>query len=250
MEKYLERFFGSIDLRKHWNFYDKRWEKLVKYAVDRSLGGLVEFSIQNYYGQYNLLNYVGYHAKSLRCLRLVGSCMFLNELIDVVREVLFLEELDLSYFSFAIPGISELLLQLTKNEGEEVAFAIAENMPELRRLHLAGTQFTNEGLRAIVDGCPYMEYLDLRCAFGFGGLQTKCLARIKEVRLPEDSFDDYEYEDVRRSRQHPFLFQKFVRSRQYLDRYYYPDEISEDVEDDDDHDTLIVLPPKDGPCYL
>ena len=45
------------------------------------------------------------------------------------------------------------------------ALAIAKNMPKLRHLWLIGNRVTNDGLQAILDGCPHLESLDLRKCF-------------------------------------------------------------------------------------
>ena len=55
-------------------------------------------------------------------------------------------------------------------EGDEIfydfgALAIAKNMPKLRHLLLNGNRVTNDGLQAILDGCPHLESLDLRKCF-------------------------------------------------------------------------------------
>lgn len=77
------------------------------------------------------------------------------------------------------------------------ARAIAENMPQLRHLQLFGNKMTNEGLQAILDGCPYIESLDLRQCFNihFGGnLSRLCTQRIKDLRRPHDSTEDYRFD--------------------------------------------------------
>lgn len=45
---------------------------------------------------------------------------------------------------------------------DDQAFAIAENMHGLRELELSGNKLTNNGLIAILNGCPNIESLDLR----------------------------------------------------------------------------------------
>nr|GEW30003.1 hypothetical protein [Tanacetum cinerariifolium] len=43
-----------------------------------------------------------------------------------------------------------------------IAIAIGENMRELKHLELFGNNMLNDGLKAILDGCPHIESLDLR----------------------------------------------------------------------------------------
>ena len=85
---------------------------------------------------------------------------------------------------------------LSQTECDEEAVAIAKNMPELRHLQLIGNQLTNDGLQAILEGCPHVVSLDLRKCFNVtlsGNLGRRCTERIKNLRLPNDSTDDYEF---------------------------------------------------------
>ena len=67
------------------------------------------------------------------------------------------------------------------------------NMHGLRSLQLFGNDFTNEGLTAILDNCPHLEFLDIRHCFNIqidDALRAKCAA-IKTLKLPYHSTDDY-----------------------------------------------------------
>uniref|UniRef100_A0A0D3GX66 F-box domain-containing protein n=1 Tax=Oryza barthii TaxID=65489 RepID=A0A0D3GX66_9ORYZ len=69
-------------------------------------------------------------------------------------------------------------------------------MHELRSLQLFANSLRNEGLAAILDNCPYLESLDIRHCFNVNmddTLRAKC-ARIKTLRLPYDSTDDYDFQ--------------------------------------------------------
>ncbi|KAL0697415.1 hypothetical protein Bca4012_053537 [Brassica carinata] len=84
-----------------------------------------------------------------------------------------------------------------RNESDDVALAIAETMPGLTRLQLFGNRLTDVGLNAILDGCPNLEYLDLRQCFNVslvGDLEKRCSERIRVVRRPNDSTHDYPFD--------------------------------------------------------
>ncbi|XP_045799768.1 putative F-box/LRR-repeat protein 23 [Trifolium pratense] len=68
------------------------------------------------------------------------------------------------------------------------AYAIAETMPGLHNLKISGINFIdNDGVRAILDGCPLLESFDLSYCFNLyltRSLQIRCLEQIKNVKLP------------------------------------------------------------------
>ncbi|MCL7033380.1 hypothetical protein MKW94_024671 [Papaver nudicaule] len=200
--------FRSIVMRNRW--YDM--EKMTREAVDRSCGQLVEFSMENF-GNDELVNYIADRSGSLRRLRLV-SCYQVSDdaLVNMAKKAFMLEELEICHCSFTenmLKAVGKACLQLKSFRlncrgyrhaiagSDEEALAIAENMPQLRHLHLFGNKLTNAGLRAILDGCLHLESLDLRQCFNLnleGDSLKSCRERHIKMRLPNDSTDDYEFD--------------------------------------------------------
>ncbi|KAK6932116.1 F-box domain [Dillenia turbinata] len=187
-------------------------QEVARNAVDRSCGELVDISIE-YYGTDRLMEYITARASNLKRLRLVKCRIFYEGLIDAAKKLPLLEDLEisLSLWSFTRESLEVVgrccprLRTLKYNkwgyrrpleECDEDALAIAESMPELCYLQLFGNKLTNDGLQAILVGCPHLEYLDLRQCFNItlpGDLGRRCAERLKTLRLPNDPTDDYEF---------------------------------------------------------
>ncbi|GJW12589.1 F-box domain containing protein [Tanacetum coccineum] len=78
-----------------------------------------------------------------------------------------------------------------------VGIAIGENMRELKHLELFGNNMLNDGLKAILDGCPHIESLDLRqCKYINlkGDLGERCSQQITYLQLPNDFVDSTPYD--------------------------------------------------------
>ncbi|PIA42596.1 hypothetical protein AQUCO_02000200v1 [Aquilegia coerulea] len=126
---------------------------------------------------------------------------------------------------------------------DEVAVAIADRTPHLLRLHLSGTELTDIGLQALLDGCCYLEILDLgQCVDTNIGkeLQEKCIKRIKCFVLPVVGLLPY---DVTGGNDYANIAYSFDFCRGLR----YPDE-DEDLSDNDDDS--VFLPKKLATCYL
>jgi hypothetical protein len=149
------------------------------------------------------------HLKRLRLVKCYGISD--KGLSGVAAKLPLLEELDISYSLLskntleAVGRCCPLLKSLKFNKRgqkyyracDEEALAIAENLPELCRLQLFGNKLSNDGLQAILDGCPHLESLDLRQCFNVtltGNLGRRCAEQIKDLRRPHDSTDDFEFD--------------------------------------------------------
>ncbi|KAK7331403.1 hypothetical protein VNO77_25627 [Canavalia gladiata] len=203
----------TIDMR---NLGDPDYEfdlgVMCRRAIDYSSGHLLDINIE-YFGTDDLLHYITDSSSHLRRLRL-ACCYHISDegLCEVANKLPRLEELDISISSLsrdpleAIGRCCPLLKSLEFNmegsrrphiECDEEAFAIAGTMPGLRHLQLFGNKMTNDGLLAILDGCPHLESLDLRQCFNVnlgGSLGRRCTEQIKDLRLPYDPTDDYPFE--------------------------------------------------------
>ncbi|KAI3903578.1 hypothetical protein MKW98_032232 [Papaver atlanticum] len=208
--------FRSIDMRNRWrdsfddNTYDM--EKIAREAIDRSCGQLVEFSMGDF-GTDELLAYIADKSGELRCLRLVSSYQVSGDaLINMAKKAVMLEELEICHCAFSedtLETVGNSCSQLKsfclngrgyrrpRIECDAEALAIAENMPELRHLHVFGNKLTNAGLKAILDGCLHLESLDLRQCFNVnleGDLLITCRDRLIKLRFLNDSTDDCEFD--------------------------------------------------------
>ncbi|KAF5810691.1 putative F-box domain, leucine-rich repeat domain superfamily, F-box-like domain superfamily [Helianthus annuus] len=180
-------------------------EKLTKHAIDRSCGELIDVNLE-WFCTDDLLDHISKFSNKLKCLCL-SNCYNVTSsgLSNAVKKLPQLEQLHLYYTSINVEDIEVIgqncphlkSFKLNKEfsrphiEFDGDAFAIANNMPELRHLQLFGNKMTNEGLQAILHGCPHLEFLDVRRCFnlnlGAGNLGKLCVERIKEFKHPNDS---------------------------------------------------------------
>ncbi|KAK8671379.1 hypothetical protein V6N13_037975 [Hibiscus sabdariffa] len=203
----------SIDM---WNLGDLHampydLEKMCFHAVDRSCGHLLDINIE-YFGTDELLFHIAERSAHLKRLRLF-SCYDISDegLSEAVVKLPSLEELEificpvskqaLETIGRSCPLLKSFKLNLQQCKtfhyvSDDEALAVAQTMPELRHLELLGNGLTNEGLQAILDGCPHLEHLDLRQCFNVhlgGSLEKRCVEHIKTLRRPYDSTHDYEF---------------------------------------------------------
>jgi F-box/leucine-rich repeat protein 2/20 len=157
---------------------------------------------------------------NLRCIRITKSSNISDKVFcEAAKKFSLLEELELSFND----GINEVSLEaigqncpLLKTlkfnnpykgincrsykgyKSNKDALAIAKTMPGLRHLELWGNKLTNDGLVAILDGCPYLESLDIRMCYNLvlhENLAKRCYENIKKFRYPNEYINDHEDDD-------------------------------------------------------
>lgn len=263
---YQRSFFRSINIQNQLRISQGvGLMKLVHEAVKRSRGHLVEICYFDLCFN-NGLRYMVDVSKSLKYLRLVCCNNVTDEeFIQVIRKAPLLEELELHECSFSeevikvvgkmCPQLKYFLLHCRWRYSniDEIAFAIAENMPGLHRLCLFQNKLTNKGLQAILDGCPYLQYLHV----DIDSTMRKCLGRIKHFECPTACIQDYRAYDCDYGR-HITRNQNPAREYGYGNYYFrgysgyarYRCYSSDGVESCDDFDTMKFLPAKAATCYL
>ncbi|MED6128582.1 hypothetical protein PIB30_099327 [Stylosanthes scabra] len=140
-------------------FVDYNLGMICRHAVYRGCFHLVELSIE-YFGTNDLLKFI-----------IDSNCPLLKSL----------------KFN------QEQLCYRTVNNSD--AYAIAQNMCNLTHLQIVGNRLDNNGLRAILDGCPRLESLDLReCKYvKLEKLEVRCDELIKNVKEPNAPLDGYRF---------------------------------------------------------
>lgn len=232
----------TVDMRKLGDpDVDDDLEKMCRYAVDQSRGGLLNLNIE-YFGTDELLHYITERCTQIRRLRFVCCYDVSDEgLCETSAKLPLLEDLELSYCRMSAEALAVVgqrcpsLKSLKLNsqgfrfphwEYDDEALAIAKSMPELRHLQLFGNKLTNMGLKAILDGCPHLEFLDLRQCFNVnlgGDLGKRCAEQIKDLRRPLDSTEGYE-------------FDASIHDNQYDYPHYFSDiDAFSELEDDDEY---------------
>ncbi|XP_074290804.1 F-box protein SKIP19-like [Silene latifolia] len=190
---------------------------LTRHAIYLSAGRATDIYVE-YTCEEKTLRYIGQRCKSLKKLRLSHFLFFPDELsealIETIKRLSSLEEVQLRHctvsedvierIGHACPSLTSFDITKFNIESSLVYFGsqdgigIPNSMPNLRRLTLTNIGIGNSDLKAILDGCPNLEYLDLRgcrCMDLSGDLGRRC-ERIKHVRHPHESIEDVvaEYE--------------------------------------------------------
>ncbi|CAI9262590.1 unnamed protein product [Lactuca saligna] len=204
-----------IHMNTRYDGYDL--EILTKHAVNLSCGELIDISIE-YFGSNDLLNYIALRSSNLKCLSLT-NCFHMtgSGLSQAVRKLARLEKLhicliDINEGDIEVIGKNCPQLKSFKMckpfrgrfKCDYHAFAIAYYMPQLSHLELFDIEMTNDGLEAILYGCPHLPSLDVRMCDNLdlgGNLGKLCMERIKDFKhnSTQNSWFDvqiYDYADV------------------------------------------------------
>ncbi|KAL8468600.1 hypothetical protein ACS0TY_031699 [Phlomoides rotata] len=127
---------------------------------------------------------------------------------------------------------SEIETYFEEPNTNEYALAIAKNMPNLCHLRLIANSIDNDGLEAILDGCPKLESLDLRQCFDLdlrGALGKRCAEQIKHLKFPFYSVSDIEYHRAPKEQDNDYCFygsssdidSDYGNGSWYFDECYY-----------------------------
>ncbi|CAH9104239.1 unnamed protein product [Cuscuta epithymum] len=191
---------------------DDELEDMCRHAVELSQGELNEIIIEDFCTN-ELLLYIAQRSSKLKKLRLVSCYCVSNDCLSKAAiQLPLLQDIQIYFCSLSVEFIKTagrscpLLKSFTYNKDgcrdelvcDEEAVAVAEHMKGLHHLSLFGSNMTNKGLRAIVDGCPHLKSLDMRRCFNVApeaDLLEKCSKQIKDLKYPYDSMSDYEFSD-------------------------------------------------------
>ncbi|KAF3341876.1 ubiquitin-protein ligase [Carex littledalei] len=231
-------------------------KQIAKIAIDRSVGKLEEFYADCFATDAVLL-YIATRTKTLRTLRLI-NCLgedypHADDMADIIKMLPMLEELEITCtidspkLCKTIGPVCTQLKCFRWNQfwdsrrssksyqsfwHDTEAVHIGENMHDLRSLQLIGNEMTNMGLEAILEGCPYLEFLDIRNCFNLvlnENIMTK-LSRIRYLKLPDNNADEYmdtisttyyDYYVYGPPRPCSCCFDQVVDPRDDYDDYYY-----------------------------
>ncbi|KAL4563524.1 hypothetical protein LXL04_027567 [Taraxacum kok-saghyz] len=216
-------------------------EALTTQAVHLSSGELIDISLEGFGTDDDFLYHIVSRSSKLNSLCLTNCYNITGSgLTHVLKRALQLEKLYITYTSsikyneVVVPNCPHLKsFKLDKAciyEGivnDDDALAIAKNMPELRQLQLYGNAMSNNGLKAILDGCPHLESLDIRMCYNvdINGNELKpSLERLKSFKGPNDSTENCGF--------HPRVFEN-VDSDDSLDYYFDGCGLTDDDDDDD-----------------
>ncbi|XP_078170168.1 putative F-box/LRR-repeat protein 9 [Carex rostrata] len=236
-------------------------KRIAQIAIDRSAGKLEEF-YADCFATDGLLLYIATRTNSLKSIGLfmcprvsIKGLMAMAQRTKTLR-TLRLINLRGEYNRHASNGIVSIIKMLPMLEELELtctldaplywdtdALQIGENMHELRSLQLIGNWMTNKGLETILEGCPYLEFLDIRNCLNLvldEYIMTK-LSQIRYLKLPDNSADEY-MDSISSSYYNYYVYGVTPRPCSFgCCIIYNPEEDSDDDYNDDYYDTFSTL---------
>ncbi|KAL4563531.1 hypothetical protein LXL04_027574 [Taraxacum kok-saghyz] len=206
---------------------------LTKEAVSLSCGELIDISLDGF-GNDNLLDHILQRSSKLKSLSLKDCYHVTSERLNhALKMVPQLEKLHITdtssvkkLYEVTVPNCPHLKsFKLDKVRihigirSDIDALAIANTMPELRHLQLYGNAMSDIRLKAILDGCPHLESVDIRTCYNVdihADVLKPSLERLKSFKGPNDSIENcgfhlriIDYDDP-----------THLRFREYLENYY------------------------------
>ncbi|CAM8987998.1 unnamed protein product [Rhodiola kirilowii] len=193
-------------------------EKMARHAVDRSCGQLVDISI-GHLPTDGFIHFLAQSSCQIRRLEIVSCTRFSRDLLkETASKFPMLEELKVQSTVLSIDAIEAIgrccpqlktfkynvfKYHLPLAYHENLVKMIAKTMPKLNHLELLRTKITNAGLKSILDGCTFLETLDLGssylCNLQVDDLGEAYSARFKKItRYHEEPAAVYIYEHERK----------------------------------------------------
>ncbi|KAJ3693603.1 hypothetical protein LUZ60_009083 [Juncus effusus] len=167
-----------IDMTTHnGRFNPCMLSHMTRLAIDRSKGRLEDFCVGSSYNDY-FLKYLCDRTSVLKSLRLI-SCdrITVKGIINTIKRQPLLDNLEIALGPVCYK-LRELVWKELPNNlkrfelnndsycsfplDNKEAFGIARTMRQLRYLRLSRNSLSNEGLKAILEGCPHLETLDIQ----------------------------------------------------------------------------------------
>ncbi|CAM8988039.1 unnamed protein product [Rhodiola kirilowii] len=214
-------------------------EKMASHAVDRSCGQLVDISV-GHFPTDGIIHYLAQRSCQLRRLRIVWCCFTKDLLKEIASKFPTLEELEVQKTPLSVAAVEAIghccprlktfrfkpraIIKYIHGWAyrDDLPKIVAKIMPKLHHLELR-TSITNDGLKAILNGCPCLETLDL-CSSYLCDLQVDDLGKVYSAR----------YKKIVRYHEEPAVVNRNEQEYNWYDNGFY-DYDDDDEEDDDDY---------------
>lgn len=196
----------SIQMSDPNSFSNYDLVMICRYAIERSCGHLEDINTELFSSGDLLIGIsdCGSHLRRMKVLdhwgisglKLSEACKKLPQLEEIEFKFSFLAKDHLETIGQYCPLLKVMKLSMicvSYPKRDDEVFAIAKTMPGLRYLKISGILLTNDGILAILDGCPLLESLDLGGCVRYDlseSLRKRCQEQIKDLELPMDDSDN------------------------------------------------------------